>query len=413
MLKLSNLGSKSGKKTDSAAQWSIPTVNHTWLEDCFVNWRNLSVGHEKYVRFSPACDCSGFLGDRGMGRKVILDDARQGVPTQDLGAPTGSIREVEEAIAVDENDPGASSEHPGGGDEVRDVEMVNNDAPDTGVDMEVDAPPVREHTASPSPAPKKRRKSGDAKPKVTEGNNSRTPSRSAPTRGGTRSQVEVVVPTRPDHPPSEKRNTPTATKVKKPVSHKSMISESTVSAKKPSPVKVKTPARKSVPAVEEEEETVSVKRAPPKRTQKRKRDESESEEEHERLDKPTPGPSKPKPTQTTRATQRPPQEPSPSPALPDDAPSRGRRSAAQKADEKLRDIMPDVINFQKQMKRGTVVGHWEKAEKEQEKADKTKEKEKLKENAREKAKETAKRRRSDVRYGPPELISQPTRALPF
>ena len=30
-----------------ALSWSIPVVNHTCLEDCFVQWRNLTVGVEK------------------------------------------------------------------------------------------------------------------------------------------------------------------------------------------------------------------------------------------------------------------------------------------------------------------------------------------------------------------------------
>lgn len=418
MLKLSILASKSGNKTDRAAQWSIPVVNHTWLEDCFVTWRNLSVGQEKYVRFSPACDCSGFLGDKGMGRAVILGDAEQDMPTQGLNGPTGSIMEVEEAIAVDENDLGTSIEHPRAKDEVKDVEMEDADAPDPDVDMGVDVPPKRERAMSPSPAPKKRRRSGNADPSATEENESRTSSRQALTRSRAHSRAEVVVP----HPASPKNDeTPASTKVKKPTSHKLVISESPISTKKSSPVKVKASGRKSTVAVEdededEEEEVVSTRRGPPKKTQKRRRDESESEseEEHERPGKPIPGPSKPKPTQATRVIQRPPQESSPAPSRRDDAPSYGRRSAAQKADEKLKDIMPDVINFQKEMKRGTVVSEWEKAEKEQERADKkTKEKEKSKENGRDKVKEAAKRRRSNVRYGSSELIFQPIWDLPL
>ena len=407
-MKCSNLGSKSGTKTDRAAQWSIPMVNHTWLEDCFVNWRNLSVGNEKYVRFSPACDCSGFLGDKGMGRRVILDDAEQDVPTQDLGVPTGSIKEVEEAIAIDENNLGTNNEHPPIKGEVEDAEAVNNNLPEVDADMEVNTSAKRERTASPSPAPRKRRRSGNVKPSFAGEGGSRSPSRTTVTRRKTHSQIEVVVPPRPDYVSPKEDDT--STKVKKSASRKLVASESPVSVKKSIPLKVKTPVRKSVPAVEdeEEEEPTSAKRAPPKKAQKRKRDESESEKEHER---PTPGPSKPKPTQTTRATQRSAQGSSPPPTRMDDVPLRGRRSAAQKADEKLKDIMPDVINFQKQMKRGNVVGDWEKAEKEQEMVDKKiKEKEKSKENAREKVKEAAKRRRSDVRYDPlPDRISPPTR----
>ena len=409
MLKHSNSYSKSGTKTDRAAQWSIPIVNHTWLEDCFVNWRNLSVGHEKYVRFSPACDCSGFLGDKGMGRKVILDDAEQDIPTQDVPAPTGSIREVEEAIAFDENDLGTTSQHPRSKDAAEDVEMLDNDALDEGVEMEVDVSPKRERTTNPSPIPQKRRRSGNAKSSATEENDSRTPNRPGLTRVRTHSHLEVVVPPRPDYT-SPREDSATPAKIRKSASH--------VSAKKSTPVGVKTPARKSIAAAgeEEEEEPTSNKRLSPKKIKKRKRDESESEEEHKHPEKPTPGPSKSKPSQSTRATQqRRAQESSPPPAHLDDAPLRGRRSAAQRADEKLKDIMPDVINFEKQMKRGTVVSEWEKAQKEQERADKkAKEKEKSRENVGERVKERApKKRRSDVRYDSSELILQPPRPYHF
>lgn len=414
MLKCSNFDSKSGTKTDRAEQWSIPTVNHTWLEDCFVNWRNLSVGHEKYVRFSPTCDCSGFLGDKGMGRKVILDDAEQDIRTQDIPAPIGSIREVEEAIAVDENDLGTTSQHPHNKDAAEDVEMVDDDAPDADVEMEVDVSPKHGRTANPSPIPQKRRRSGDAKPSATEEDDSRTPSRPELTKRRTHSQVEVVVPSRLNHASSKEDSTP-STKIRKSASRTLVAAESPVSAKKSTPVKVKTPAKKLVTAVEEEEgeeeeeEPTLSKRPSPKKIKKRKRDESSSEEEHE-LEKQTPGPSKSNPSKLTRATQqRHAQESSPPPALPDDVPSRGRRFAAQKADEKLRDIMPDVINFEKQMKRGAVVSEWEKAQKEQKRADKkTKEKEKSRENAREVKERAPKKRRSDVRYVFSELILRPT-----
>lgn len=414
MLKRSNLDSKSGTKTDRATQWSIPVVNHTWLEDCFVNWRNLSVGNEKYVRFSPTCDCSGFLGGKGIGRKVILDDAEQDIPTHDLAVPTGSIREVEEAIAVDENDLGTNSQHPNTNGEVEDVEMVDDDAPDVDEEMEMDEPPEPESAVKPSPTPQRRRRSGDAKPSIVEENGSQTPSRSALTRRRTQPQVEVVVPPRPGHTTPKKDSTSSA-KVRKSASHTAVAAESPVSTKKSAPLKVKTHTRKSTvvekekeeEGEEEEEEPSSSKRPPPKKTQKRKRNESESEEEHEQPEEPTPGPSRTKPTKATQ--QRRAQYSSPPPAHLDDAPLRGRRSAAQKADEKLKGIMPDVINFEKQMKRGNVVGEWEKADMQQERSDKKAEKEKSKENAREKVKERAsKKRRSDVRYDSPGLIPQPT-----
>lgn len=45
-------------------------MNHTWLEDCFIKWRNLTVGLEKYIGFAPNMDFSQLLGRRGVGRGV-------------------------------------------------------------------------------------------------------------------------------------------------------------------------------------------------------------------------------------------------------------------------------------------------------------------------------------------------------
>jgi hypothetical protein len=126
VLKVPRLGSKLGTKSDKAAQWSIPIVNHTWLEDCFVRWQNLSVGQEKYVRFSPTCDFSGFLGDKGMGRTVILDDAEHGVHPRGLGALTDSV--------VDENDLGTDSPRPRVKDEAEDAETADSDVGETEED---------------------------------------------------------------------------------------------------------------------------------------------------------------------------------------------------------------------------------------------------------------------------------------
>lgn len=72
-LPLSWTCSISGNKATKARNWSIPVVNHTWLEDCFIQWRNLSVGLEKYVVFPPGLDFSDHLGERGMQREAILE----------------------------------------------------------------------------------------------------------------------------------------------------------------------------------------------------------------------------------------------------------------------------------------------------------------------------------------------------
>ncbi|KAI0369629.1 hypothetical protein BV20DRAFT_967587 [Pilatotrama ljubarskyi] len=57
-----------GTKTDKATSWSIPIVNHTWIEDCFVQWRRLTPAREKYIVFPPGVDFSKVLAERGLGR---------------------------------------------------------------------------------------------------------------------------------------------------------------------------------------------------------------------------------------------------------------------------------------------------------------------------------------------------------
>ncbi|KAF7350976.1 Brct domain containing protein [Mycena sanguinolenta] len=61
---------QSGPKTAKAAEWSIPVVNHTWLEDCFIRWQNLTPALEKYVSYPPGVDFSSLLGERGFGPEI-------------------------------------------------------------------------------------------------------------------------------------------------------------------------------------------------------------------------------------------------------------------------------------------------------------------------------------------------------
>ncbi|KAJ7032738.1 hypothetical protein C8F04DRAFT_645408 [Mycena alexandri] len=72
--------SLSGSKTDKAAEWSIPIVNHTWLEDCFLRWQKLTPATPKYVSYPPGRDFSDLLGERGVGpliAEIIEGEARR------------------------------------------------------------------------------------------------------------------------------------------------------------------------------------------------------------------------------------------------------------------------------------------------------------------------------------------------
>ncbi|KAJ7152794.1 hypothetical protein C8R46DRAFT_1301947 [Mycena filopes] len=57
------------KLTAKAVEASIPIVNHTWLEDCFIEWELLDTTLPKYTLF-PADVEFGALGERGIGHEI-------------------------------------------------------------------------------------------------------------------------------------------------------------------------------------------------------------------------------------------------------------------------------------------------------------------------------------------------------
>ncbi|EDR06414.1 uncharacterized protein LACBIDRAFT_300036 [Laccaria bicolor S238N-H82] len=57
----------SATNANKAFSWSIPVANYTWLDYCFVQWRNLKVGVENEHCLSPGVDFSMLLGVRGVG----------------------------------------------------------------------------------------------------------------------------------------------------------------------------------------------------------------------------------------------------------------------------------------------------------------------------------------------------------
>ncbi|KAG8932273.1 hypothetical protein FRC01_014804, partial [Tulasnella sp. 417] len=57
-----------GQKAERALGWNIPIVNHTWLEDCFLEWKNIPIGGvagSKYSKFPPGVNFMSILGERG------------------------------------------------------------------------------------------------------------------------------------------------------------------------------------------------------------------------------------------------------------------------------------------------------------------------------------------------------------
>ncbi|KAF8210360.1 hypothetical protein K438DRAFT_1809538 [Mycena galopus ATCC 62051] len=88
-----------GEKTQKALAWNIAVVNHVWLEDCFVDWRDITPAVPKYIDFPPNLDFAPMLGERGV--KLNLDhlgDEEEEDQAARERPPVGteaSVREVE------------------------------------------------------------------------------------------------------------------------------------------------------------------------------------------------------------------------------------------------------------------------------------------------------------------------------
>ncbi|PSS00871.1 hypothetical protein PHLCEN_2v4098 [Hermanssonia centrifuga] len=134
----------SGTKTAKATSWSIPIVNHLWLEDCFTHWTNVPSTNEKYVAFPPGVDFGALLTERGyaMGR-VVYDEADLNRLEKEETQQEGNGREKENldvgasqpmpesprkgkkpARDADEHEAAQYAERRRGGDEDGDVPMA-------------------------------------------------------------------------------------------------------------------------------------------------------------------------------------------------------------------------------------------------------------------------------------------------
>ncbi|KAJ7935265.1 BRCT domain-containing protein [Mycena leptocephala] len=96
-----------GSKTGKAVEWSIPVVNHTWLEDCFLRWQNLTPAVPKYVSYPAGMDFSTILAERGVGldiAEIIAAEAlKEGedVNTDDDNHPDSQASADETEVVAD------------------------------------------------------------------------------------------------------------------------------------------------------------------------------------------------------------------------------------------------------------------------------------------------------------------------
>lgn len=94
-----------GNKTNKAANWSMPIVNHTWLEDCFIHWKYISPAHEKYISFPPGMNFAQLLGDRGLSSAVLKESLKE-VEAQ----MEEETREIQAGVDVEMNNVGGEDE---------------------------------------------------------------------------------------------------------------------------------------------------------------------------------------------------------------------------------------------------------------------------------------------------------------
>ncbi|TCD65714.1 hypothetical protein EIP91_002290 [Steccherinum ochraceum] len=394
---------RDGKKTQKADSWSIPVVNHLWLEDCFVQWRHLAQTPDRYTDYPPGLDFSKLLTQRSLVKVGYdpsdLDLIQKEVEAEERGEPMGT-NPILSFLAT-----GQSAK------EVEDVVMADDGA-DQDLQMDVDDEPTttaKKTRAKPTPKPKstsRKPASRTALPQDDDEVESETPAvktRSkrasmAGKKGGRRaveSEDEDVSPTKKrvsprkraladEHEGGEEDEQPKP--LKKPAIKRTYGSssrapppepeetdrEGTPPAVSPSKTSLHTPKRTVSVLVPTYEQVKSASKsslgrdAEPPVSPKRGR---------KSLDESKPGPSSrspvsslspppsPQRTRKTSSTRHPATPAGPShvvatPVTLGRSPS--KRSAATRATQKLREeVMPDVLNFQKELKRGNVRSTWD------------------------------------------------------
>ncbi len=157
----------SGKKTEKAREWGITLVNHTWLEDCFVSWKDITPAQEKYIMFPRGLSFAELVGVRGVGRigfdvaspqelAAIEADVLAEQERKARARAAVKVEKVEETSVEGENEPLIPH---GTGESQKEVEVVvglmdvDDYAPMLDEMMGGEPEPELEPERSPSPSP--------------------------------------------------------------------------------------------------------------------------------------------------------------------------------------------------------------------------------------------------------------------
>ncbi|KAG7527331.1 hypothetical protein FFLO_07042 [Filobasidium floriforme] len=151
-------------KVQRARHWGINTVNHFWLEDCFVRWERVGEGHPRYTDFPPGVNYMSLLGSTHLSDETLArwtrkamamgEEEEMGAVEQDvqLGDPT----QPTPSASARPRTPGparvpAKSDVDGGSglDGDHDMDLADETTPKAGPSRQVQA------SRSASPIPKK------------------------------------------------------------------------------------------------------------------------------------------------------------------------------------------------------------------------------------------------------------------
>ncbi|KAF5393226.1 hypothetical protein D9757_000723 [Collybiopsis confluens] len=379
-----------GTKTDRARSWDIPIVNHLWLEDCFVRWKNITVGLERYLLFPKGTDFGSCLGERRLN-----DDIEDPAELDRLE------EEIEEEGQKDKVKAEATS-HPGplrtqdstrDAQEAADLALSVNENGDNIMDVDVGpeprvmspkiprnalSPANPKHTVSPRARTTSLRKGGEI---FKDNTSAESPKRGPMKLSNRRSRIleSEDVPMDLDEPISGKEN------------DKQVIVKKVLSSRKPATVyaranargKRKVPQRSDIESEDSEEDdtNVQVQKKPMKPNGYVQHPSSDIE-----LDTPTPARNGPKTrdgpppkkiirssskaatgssssgrktllksesvhlVSSERATPSSSRDKTTAPLTPTG--SRPTRRAAERASQQLRDtVMPDVVSYETEMKK--------------------------------------------------------------
>jgi hypothetical protein len=87
--------SKTGKKVDSAIDWHIPVVNHTWLNECYARWEAVNPANFPNVTaFPPGINYMNLLGHHKLQKQGV--DAWANQNTADRYQALAELEEIRE-----------------------------------------------------------------------------------------------------------------------------------------------------------------------------------------------------------------------------------------------------------------------------------------------------------------------------